>query len=151
MAVAYQKTRFSVHWPAFDQRLIETEIKESRQWKMITEDSIACIWATTFNDPQIWEERNKEPSVYIHRIATNPDFRGKNLVHEIVNWAKNYALLHGKQYVRLDTVGNNEKLIAHYTNSGFTFLGMVNLKDTSGLPAHYRQDGTCLFELAATG
>ena len=151
IAVAYQKTRFSVHWPAFERKLIETEVRENRQWKMLAEDCVACVWATTFSDPQIWEERNNDPAVYIHRIATNPDFRGRNLVQEIVGWAKPYALLHSKQYVRLDTVGNNEKLISHYTNCGFSFLGMVHLKDTTGLPDHYRQDGACLFELAATG
>ena len=151
MAVAYQKTRFSVHWPEFDRKLIETEIVENRQWKMIVKDSTACVWATTFSDPQIWEERNDTPAVYIHRIATNPDFRGKNLVQQIVDWAKNYALLHGKLYVRLDTVGDNEKLISHYTNCGFNFLGMVTLRDTTGLPEHYRQGDVCLFELFANG
>ncbi|MHB8929251.1 MAG: hypothetical protein ACYC5R_01500 [Melioribacteraceae bacterium] len=51
---------------------------------MLINGGIACVWAMTFNDPQIWEERNKDPSVYLHRIATNPNFRGQNLVGEIV-------------------------------------------------------------------
>ena len=54
----FQKTGFTLHWPAFDRKLIESEISENRQWKIISEGKIACVWATTFNDPKIWEERN---------------------------------------------------------------------------------------------
>jgi hypothetical protein len=49
------------------------------------ENQIACVWAITFNDAEIWEER----AIYIHRIATHSDFRGHNFVKIIVDWAKN--------------------------------------------------------------
>jgi hypothetical protein len=48
-------------------------------------NEIACVFATTFSDPLIWEKRDTDPSVYIHRIATNPNFRGNNLVAAIVS------------------------------------------------------------------
>ena len=114
---------------------------------MVTNNDIACIWATTKSDPLIWEERNANPSVYVHRIATNPVFRGGNLVVEIVAWAKKYAAENGLQYVRLDTVGENEKLIAYYQKCGFTFLGLFTLKNTEGLPQHYHNADVSLFEL----
>ncbi len=143
----FQKTRFTVHWPEFDRTLIETEIAENRQWKIVAEDKIVCIWATTFNDPQIWEERNEDPSVYIHRIATNPDFRGQNLVGEIVEWVKVYAKENQKQYIRMDTVGDNQGLINYYTKCGFDFLGLLKLKNTEGLPAHYDNATVSLFQM----
>lgn len=143
----FQKTKGAVVWPAFDKELIETEISENRQWKIIIDNQIACVWATTFNDPQIWEERNHDPSIYIHRIATNPDFRGKNLVVEIVNWAINYAKENDKQFIRLDTVGENKGLIGHYQKCGFDFLGLLKLKNTNGLPAHYNNATVSLFQL----
>ena len=65
----------------------------------------------------------------------------------IVDWAKNYALLNNKKFVRLDTTGLNEKLIAHYTKCGFTFLELRRLKDTDGLPAYYHNADVSLFEL----
>jgi ribosomal protein S18 acetylase RimI-like enzyme len=147
LVVAYQKQRFTVYWPEFERSLVETEIAEGRQWKMTQDGKIACVWATTFDDPQIWEERNADPSIYIHRIATDPDFRGQNLVAGIVDWAKEYARQQGKQHVRLDTVGNNLKLIAHYQKCGFTFLGFLKLKNTEGLPAHYDNAEAALFEI----
>ncbi len=147
LARVYQKERFPVVWPYFESCLIEQEINENRQWKMLTNDAIACIWATTTNDPLIWEGKNAETAVYIHRIATNPLLRGGNFVLEIVAWAKKYAVENGLQYVRLDTVGENEKLIAYYQKCGFTFLGLFTLKNTKGLPQHYHNADVSLFEL----
>lgn len=147
IATDFQKTRFTVHWPEFDRKLIETEISENRQWKIIADGKIACIWATTFTDPEIWEERNDDPAVYIHRIATNPDFRGQNLVGQIVEWAKIYANENQKQFVRMDTVGDNPGLINYYTKCGFDFLGLLKLKNTTGLPAHYDNATVSLFQM----
>ena len=147
VATDFQKTRFTVHWPDFDRKLIETEISENRQWKIIADDKIACVWATTFHDPQIWEERNEDPSVYIHRIATNPDFRGQNLVGQIVEWVKNYAKENQKKFVRMDTVGDNPRLINYYTKCGFDFLGLLKLKNTDRLPAHYDNATVSLFQM----
>ena len=147
VATNYQKERYTMHWPEFDYKMVEDEIAENRQWKLIIDNEIACVWATTFTDPLIWEERNTDPSVYIHRIATNDHYRGRNFVIDIVKWAKNYAVLNEKKFVRLDTVGLNEKLIAHYTKCGFTFVELTRLKDTNGLPEHYHNADISLFEL----
>lgn len=148
-ATDFQKIKFpEVHWPTFDQKLIESEVHANRQWKLMIDNQMACIWATTFDDPQIWEERNTEPSVYIHRIATHPNFRKRNLVTNIVTWAKGYAKLHNKKFIRMDTVGDNKKLRAHYEKCGFQFLGLSKLKNTAGLPAHYDNATVSLFEIA---
>lgn len=147
-AAAYQKAKQAVVvWPEFRRDLVATEIADSRQWKLVVNGQIACVWATTFSDEQIWESRNVDHAMYIHRIATNPDFRGKNFISIIVEWAKEHAKNMGKDYVRLDTLGNNVKLIEHYTNAGFNFLGIFDLKSTAGLPDHYHNTPACLFEI----
>lgn len=147
LATDFQKTKFSVHWPEFEKGLVETEISENRQWKIEIDRKIACVWATTFNDPQIWEEKDEDPAVYIHRIATNPDFRGQNLVGKIVEWVKIYAVENQKMFIRMDTVGDNAGLISYYTKCGFDFLGLLKLKNTTGLPAHYDNATVSLFQI----
>jgi ribosomal protein S18 acetylase RimI-like enzyme len=127
--------------------MVETEIAENRQFKLLINNEIACIWAIAFSDKQIWEERNKDTAVYIHRIATDPKFRGNNFVADIVTWAKEYVKQKKIQFIRLDTLGNNIKLIAHYKNAGFDFLGLFNLKNTDRLPDHYQLAPVCLFEI----
>ena len=143
----FQKTKSAVLWPQFDKKLIETEIAENRQWKILIDNQIACVWATTFSDPEIWEERNVDPSIYIHRIATNPIFRGQNLVEAIVEWAKKYAGENEKRFIRMDTVGENKGLINYYQKCGFDYLGLLKLKNTANLPIHYHDATVCLFQM----
>jgi GNAT superfamily N-acetyltransferase len=147
-AMSLQTQRNSVVWLPFEKTFIEKEIKEGRQWKLMADEEIACNWAITFNDKEIWAERDKNDSIYIHRIATNPSFRGHRFIVDIVNWARGYARSQEKQFIRLDTLGNNTRLIQHYTSAGFSFLGIFRLDNTLGLPAHYQQEpNCCLFEM----
>ena len=143
-----QTQKGMVVWPMFGKAFIEKEINELRQWKLVIDNKIACNWAITFSDKEIWEEKDKNDAIYIHRIATNPIFRGNRYINKIVEWAKDYAMQKGKQFVRLDTLGNNTKLIEHYTSAGFQFLGMLELTNTSNLPGHYQKEpNCCLFEI----
>ncbi|HUH18762.1 GNAT family N-acetyltransferase [Albibacterium sp.] len=146
-ATNYQKSKLVVPWPDFEREMVKTEILENRQWKIIIDGKIACVWATTFSDPQIWEERNEDPAVYIHRIAVNPDFRGQSLVAKIVDWAKQHAKDHNKKFIRMDTVGENIGLISHYSKCGFDFLGLLKLKNTDELPLHYHNATVSLFQI----
>ena len=144
-----QREKKMVVWPHFDKAYIENEIREQRQWKGMEGADIACNWVVTYVDESIWEEKENGDAIYLHRIVTNPRHRGNKLINEIVEWAKKFASEKDRHYVRLDTLGNNKKLIDHYTLAGFEFLGMFQLKDTRKLPAHYREEpNCCLFELA---
>ena len=148
LATDFQKLKFPDNqWPVFDKELINKEIIENRQFKLIINNEIACVWAITFSDAQIWEEKENNSSIYIHRIATNPEFRGQNFVQKIVNWAKEYAIDKNKEYIRMDTCGKNDRLINHYKRCGFDFLGIKKLKNTSELPAHYHNADVCYFEI----
>jgi ribosomal protein S18 acetylase RimI-like enzyme len=143
----FQVVKGVVVWPIFDKTLIENEIETFNQWKIVIDNEVACVWATTFDDPLIWEELNNDSSIYIHRIATNKNYRGLNFVQEIVKWSREYAKLHHKKYIRLDTIAGNNSLIAYYQKSGFEYLGDKKLQETKGLPDHYHQATVSLFEI----
>lgn len=148
LATDLQKIKFPEnHWPQFDEVMVTTEVAEKRQFKLVIEDKIACVWAITYNDPQIWEDADNDSSIFIHRIATNPDFRGNNFVKIIVTWAINLAKQQNKEFIRMDTCGKNEGLITHYENCGFKFLRTKKLKNTSDLPSHYNNVDVCFFEI----
>jgi ribosomal protein S18 acetylase RimI-like enzyme len=144
---AYQKTVAKRHWQGFERSLVETEVEEKRQWKIVVNEQIACVFAITFTDPFIWEEKSNDPAIYIHRIATNPSFRGNNYVRHIVDWAKTYAKENKKDFIRMDTGSGNDKLNNYYISCGFNYLGVVEHKDTGDLPAHYKVGGSSLFEI----
>ncbi len=145
-AIEYQKKVFDKHWKGFEHDLVEREINENRQWKILLDGQVACVFAITFNDHSIWGEHDQDDAIYIHRIVTHPDFRGRNLVQHIVHWAKDYAHAMRRQYVRLDTWGDNEKLIQLYQNAGFKFLGIIT-PDFRSLPKHYIGITLSLFEI----
>jgi len=143
-----QTQKKTVVWPSFEKSFIEKEIQEQRQWKIVSRNVMACNWAITFSDKEIWGAKDKNDSIYIHRICNNPTSRGNRYIDAIVEWSSEYAKQKGKQFVRLDTLGNNIKLIQHYTSAGFEFLGMFTLTDTATLPRHYQDEpNCCLFEI----
>lgn len=148
LATEFQKLKFPKnHWPQFDPALVSTEVADHRQFKIIIDGAIACVWAITYSDPQIWETAANDTSIFIHRIATNPDFRGSNFVKIIVDWARNLAKDQNKRFIRMDTCGRNKRLIQHYETCGFQFLEIKKLKNASNLPSHYDNAEVCFFEI----
>lgn len=146
-ATAHQKKVFTKHWRGFERPMVEAEIAGLCQWKIIVDDQIACVFATAFQDPDIWNEKDADPSVYIHRIATNPAFRGRNFVAHIAGWARTYAGQHGKKFIRMDTWSGNEMLNAYYIKSGFSYLGNIEIENIQNLPSHYQDRSASLFEI----
>lgn len=146
MAIAHQKKVFNKHWQGFSRELVQTEIAENRQYKILVGGEIACVFAVTFNDKLIWGDRDQD-AIYIHRIVTHPDFRGYAFVKEIIKWARQYSLDNGLKYIRMDTWADNEKLLAYYTGCGFEYVGVVTMQKTDGLPKHYEGITLSLFEI----
>lgn len=145
-AIAYQKKNGFQLWPQFSTELIETEIKEKRHWKIIENGKIACVFSVMYNDPVIWGERDKEPSVYLHRIAVNPEFKGKRIMVVIKQWGMNHAKEINKKYLRMDTWGDNETIRNYYVKCGFNYIGQQQLNETEGLPGHYGGNLLSLFQ-----
>jgi ribosomal protein S18 acetylase RimI-like enzyme len=146
-AIEFQKRVFHHSWLGFDREMIETEIDERRLWKLVDDDQIACIFSVTYADPMIWHERSADSAMYIHRIVTNPEFRGRAYVRSITDWAKEFARSNAIRYVRMDTWGDNQKLIDYYKDCGFKFLGMTTPDVTDALPKHYIGISLGLFEI----
>ncbi|MBC7935010.1 MAG: GNAT family N-acetyltransferase [Rhizobacter sp.] len=136
-AVAYQKTKFNKHWLPFDREMVEREIAEGRQWKIMEGDEVAAVFAIAYEDPFIWAEKNADPAIYIHRIVTHPAFRGGAYVKAIIEWAKGHAKEKHKKFIRMDTWGDNEALISYYVKCGFAYLGNITPQATQHLPKHY--------------
>jgi ribosomal protein S18 acetylase RimI-like enzyme len=147
LAIEFQKKVSEQHWLPFERSLVEKEIAEQRQFKIIIEGKIACIFCIAWNDPLIWGEKDAEPSIYLHRIVTNPEFRGKNFVAEIINWALVFGREKERKYLRMDTWGDNAKLREYYEKCGFEFLGIVKPASPHLLPAHYASITLSLFQI----
>ena len=149
LAIEYQKTKFNKQWQGFESDLVIKEIAENRQWKIMINDEIACVFAITFEDESIWKEKNSDKAVYFHRIVSHPKFKGQNLVAAIVEWGILFAKEKKLDFLRMDTWGDNDSLIAYYQKCGFDFLGVIT-PDYNGLPKHYEGITLSLFEIAVS-
>ena len=146
-AIAHQKAVSQQHWLPFDRDMVKAEVAEGRQWKIVVHGQVACVFLTAYTDPAIWGERDRDPSVYLHRIVTNLAFRGNHFVLKIVEWATQHGRALGKKYVRLDTWAENLKLKEVYVRAGFQFLGTSPPADPAALPSHYSGILLGLFEI----
>jgi len=153
-AIAYQKVKFGKHWHGLNEAQLLSEIDNHLHWKIVETDAIGAFFSIAFTDELIWEERDSEPAVYLHRIVTNPLYRGKGYVGAITNWAENFGRAAGKRFVRLDTDVDNSRLNVYYREHGYVFCGVKKFTDKDraniNIPLHYFGSGLSLFERAIT-
>jgi RimJ/RimL family protein N-acetyltransferase len=147
LGIEFQKAVFHRYWPGFDVDLLRREISEKRHWKIMLGDAIACVFSVLLEDELVWGRGLEEDSIYLHRIVTNPRFRGNHFVGEIVKWAKEYARQEKRKFIRLDTFPDNQKLNEYYSACGFRFAGLKHFGNHESIPEHYR-DGLSLFEMS---
>ena len=146
-AIEFQRTVFDKTWLGFDRLAVSAEIAEGRLWKIVEDGRVACIFSVAYEDPIIWGERSHESAMYIHRIVTSPEFRGRGYVRSITTWAVKHALERGLRFVRMDTWGDNQKLIDYYRDCGFRFLGLTTPAESPTMPPHYHGIDLSLFEI----
>ena len=146
-AIEFQKKVFDKHWLGFDAALVNGEIAERHLWKIVENGQIACLFSIAYSDPIIWLEKSKDPAMYIHRIVTNPDFRGRGYASVITEWARGHAKANDLRFVRMDTWADNQKLLDYYHACGFKSIGLVTPEESDMLPKHYSGLSLSLLEI----
>lgn len=116
-------------WQDIDKIALEKDIKNRLQYKILKGNDILCIFSIQHNDPFIWRDRDQSDAIYLHRIVVNPKFKGQKQFEKVLNWAKQFARQDNLKFVRMDTWGDNEKLIDYYKSFGFKFI--ENYKTTN--------------------
>ena len=105
----------------WDAEEIEEEIRDSQVYVLTVEDSIIGTFSIKIIDEFAPLEVEPE-SRYLYRIVVLPDYQGKGLGLEIVNYACRYVDELGKR-LYLDCWAGNQKLRNFYSQAGFEFVG----------------------------
>ena len=152
-AIRYQQLKFGKHWQELNEPQLMGEIGDRLHWKVVEGEQIAAFVSISFTDELVWEERDADPAIYLHRIVTNPDFRGRGYVPAITAWAEEYGKAAGMQFVRLDTDVGNVRLNAYYRECGYIFCGIKQFNDLNDprVPRHYFGAGLSLYERRIPG
>ena len=106
-------------WKTLDTEALRREIEHGSQYKVVRGTDILCVFSIQYTDPFIWRERDQHDAVYLHRIVTNPLFKGQRQFEKVLNWTRHLAQRHGRHFIRMDTWAINEKLLAYYASFGF--------------------------------
>ena len=133
-------------WPIFSPDAVRLDIEEGRVFLFTDGIDYVATLTVTETDPLIWGE-TKAPALYMHKLTSVRDRIGQGIGAIVLDWTKNYALAQHKQYLRLDTWGENMGLKAYYESQGFLHVGVKSFPLDSPLPDHYRGASMNLFEM----
>lgn len=76
-------------------------------------------------DYSLWGEEGHESAVYLHRLAINREFGGRQLGNAILHWAENGIRFPGKDRIRLDCIASVPALNRLYSGAGFDYIGQT--------------------------
>ncbi len=128
--------QWNEHYPnrlAFEHDVERGELFVLEQDKNI----IGCIVISTLMDeeyiPIQWLTKN-ENNVYIHRLAIHPNYQGKGLAQQLMDFAETTSRQHKMQSVRLDTFSQNYRNQKFYELRGYQRLGEIYFPKQSEFP-----------------
>ena len=101
---------------------------------VITEDRViqGTAYICTQPEPDYAEIEgkwaNEDPYVVIHRIAVDTSVKGKGYANELLNKAKEVALAHGYENIRIDTHEDNRVMQHVIEKCGFKRCGIIYIE-----------------------
>ncbi|MBK9149654.1 MAG: GNAT family N-acetyltransferase [Saprospiraceae bacterium] len=134
-------------WGRIDEVALQKDITNNLQFKIVKGDNILCVFSIQHNDPFIWQDKDQNNAIYLHRIVTNPNFKGQRLFEKVLIWATQFARQNNREHLRMDTWADNHQLIAYYKSYGFRFVENYITTDTEELPLQNRNLNVALLEL----
>ena len=148
-ALTYQKAAQLPLWPPYPEAKINEEIQSRLHFSVFLPDNaLAGYFSLALSDALIWQEKEQGDAVYIHRMCVNPACKGRNLTASVLTWAYGYAAGAGRKFIRMDTWGDNHRLVNYYVGCGFQHIGNRRLGSVPDLPPHYNHANLALFENA---
>jgi predicted N-acetyltransferase YhbS len=90
--------------------------------------TVTLLW----DDPMYWGNGPPD-AAYVHKLAVSRACAGQRIGSAIVEWADATAAAAGRQFLRLDCLGDNPRIRAYYEQLGFEHRGdlVVNERNMS--------------------
>jgi GNAT superfamily N-acetyltransferase len=80
--------------------------------------TVTLLW----DDPMYWGERPPD-AAYVHKLAVRRACAGRRIGSAIVEWADATAAAAGREFLRLDCLGDNPGIRTYYEQLGFEHRG----------------------------
>lgn len=118
-----------------DEAAIRNDIKRHQGHLFMKEGNPAAYAAIVFNKDPYYEKidgqwlSDGEPYVAVHRIAVADEFLGLGMARHILKYAERKARAKGVRWFRIDTHHDNLPMRNLIRDFGFTFCGVVQVRD----------------------
>ncbi len=145
-SIIYQRKKGYPVWDNYDKGALIRDMEERNQYKLVVDSVLAMAFSVCYSDKIIWNERDRDDALYLHRIVVNPLFKGQRLFGSVLQWAVVTAKGKGLKFVRMDTWASNSNIVEYYTGFGFNVVGNITTPDTEALPVHNRGLALTLLE-----
>jgi GNAT superfamily N-acetyltransferase len=106
-------------WPLpFPRDQIAAAIDRREVYVVEAEDgeAVATVWMLP--DDPYWGDRPPD-AFYVHKLAVRRDRAGRGIGAAIVEWANAEAAEAGREFLRLDCLGDNPGIRTYYEDLGF--------------------------------
>lgn len=128
--------QWNEHYPSLQK--LERDIQLQELYVLTKEDKIlGIIVITPTKDeeyiPIDWLSKT-ENNLYIHRLATHPDYWGKGYAQKLMDFAEEVARENNYESVRLDTFSQNSRNQQFYEKRGYRRLGDIYFPKQSEHP-----------------
>jgi len=146
-AIAYQKSNGFIVWKGYDKAVLQTDVADGRQYKILEGETLLCVFTVCYEDHIIWGSREDGNALYLHRAVINPNRRGENLFQHVLDWALMDAQRRGLDFIRMDTWADNQHLVNYYTRFGFEILEYLKTPESDELPEQHKGLDIVLLQL----
>ena len=84
--------------------------------------TVTLLW----DDPMYWGGRPPD-AAYVHKLAVRRDRAGRGIGAAVMAWANAEAAEAGREFLRLDCLGDNPEIRDYYERLGFEHRGDLRL------------------------
>ena len=107
----------------FPRRELAAAIDRGEVYVVEAEDGDAVATVTILaDDPRYWGDRPPD-AFYVHKLAVRRDQAGRGVGAAVVEWANAEAAEAGREFLRLDCLGDNPGIRDYYEGLGFEHRG----------------------------
>ena len=146
-AVLYQQAKGLPMWNQYDKTALMADLRQKIQYKLCFDHEIAQVFSVFMSDPLTWGEREDNKAIYLHRIISNPAYKGQRILQHVMDWSINFAIQQQREYLRLDTWASNPQMREYYQSVGFEYQGNAFIADIPQVPPPYRNYEVALFQI----
>jgi GNAT superfamily N-acetyltransferase len=112
-------------WPLpFPRDQIAAAIERGEIYVVEAEDGDAVGTVSMQPDDPYWGDRPPD-ALYVHKLVVRRDQAGRGIGAAIVEWANAEAAEAGREFLRLDCLGDNPGIRTYYEDLGFQHCGDI--------------------------